>query len=163
MTDVPGHTRGIVPLLAAAGVRFLHLGVNTASPVPDVPDVFRWGGPDGAEVVVMYQDSYGETHLPEGIEDALAFAHTADNIGPADRCRRRKSSLRGSAISTPPPASAAATLEDYGVLLWARRETLPVVDQEIGNSWIHGVASDPVKTARFLALQRLYDDSRSRG
>ena len=33
MTDVPGHTLGIVPLLAEAGVRFLHLGVNTASPV----------------------------------------------------------------------------------------------------------------------------------
>ena len=32
MTDVPGHTLGIVPLLAEAGVRFLHLGVNTASP-----------------------------------------------------------------------------------------------------------------------------------
>ena len=42
MTDVPGHTRSIVPLLAEAGVRFLHLGVNEASPVPDVPEVFRW-------------------------------------------------------------------------------------------------------------------------
>ena len=28
MTDVPGHTLGIVPLLAAAGIRFLHLGVT---------------------------------------------------------------------------------------------------------------------------------------
>ena len=39
MTDVPGHTRSIVPLLSEAGVRFLHLGVNEASPVPDVPEV----------------------------------------------------------------------------------------------------------------------------
>jgi hypothetical protein len=31
-----------------------------------------------------------------------------------------------------------------------------VVTHEIGDSWIHGSASDPVKTSRFLALQRLY-------
>ena len=33
MTDVPGHTRGIVPLLAKAGIRLLHVGVNPASPL----------------------------------------------------------------------------------------------------------------------------------
>ena len=33
----------------------------------------------------------------------------------------------------------------------------PVVEQEIGDSWIHGAGSDPHKIARFLALQRLYD------
>ena len=31
MTDVPGHTRSMIPLLAGAGVRFLHIGVNPAS------------------------------------------------------------------------------------------------------------------------------------
>ena len=40
MTDVPGHTRGLVPLLAEAGLRFLHIGVNPASTPPDVPNVF---------------------------------------------------------------------------------------------------------------------------
>ncbi len=29
-TDVPGHTRAIVPHLARAGIRFLHIGVNAA-------------------------------------------------------------------------------------------------------------------------------------
>src|SRR5690606_26082369 len=62
--------------------RFLHLGVNTASPPPEVPDVFRWRAPDGAEIVVMYQKSYGETHFPAGFTEGLSFAHTADNIGP---------------------------------------------------------------------------------
>ncbi|HWJ98972.1 MAG TPA: hypothetical protein VNQ33_12485, partial [Acidimicrobiales bacterium] len=45
MTDVPGHTRAMVPLLAEAGVTFLHLGVNPAWPVPDVPPTFRWRSP----------------------------------------------------------------------------------------------------------------------
>ena len=69
MTDVPGHTLGIVPLLAEAGVHFLHLGVNAASPPPDVPELFRWRAPDGSEIVVMYQRSYGATHFPEGFDD----------------------------------------------------------------------------------------------
>ena len=156
MTDVPGHTRGIVPLLAEAGVRFLHLGVNAASPVPDVPDVFRWRAPSGEEILVMYQNSYGSTHFPDGFDDGLSFAHTIDNVGPqsvpqvADAYRHLQAEHPGARIE-------AATLDEYGALLWAQRDRFPIVDLEIGDSWIHGVATDPPKTARFLALQRLYD------
>jgi hypothetical protein len=156
MTDVPGHTRGIVPLLAEAGVHFLHIGVNTASPVPDVPDVFRWRAPGGEEVVVMVQNSYGATHLPAGLDEGLSFAHTSDNIGPQSVPQAVEAHRR---LQTEHPEAeiVASTLDAYGELLWARREDFPVVDLEIGDSWIHGVASDPQKTARFLALQRLYD------
>jgi hypothetical protein len=83
MTDVPGHTRGIVPLLAEAGVEFLHIGVNAASTPPDVPPVFVWRDPaSGAEIVVMYQGNYGDVMVVPGLADALAFAHTDDNVGP---------------------------------------------------------------------------------
>ena len=156
MTDVPGHTLGIVPLLAEAGVKFLHLGVNQASRVPDVPDIFRWRAPDGSEVLVMYQKSYGETHFPEGRADGLSFAHTNDNIGPqsvgqtAEAYRALRHAYPGAAIK-------AATLDDYAELLWPQRETFPVFDLEIGDSWIHGAASDPLKLQAFLALQRLYE------
>ena len=156
MTDVPGHTRGIVPLLAEAGVRFLHLGVNTASPVPDVPELFRWRGPGGEEVLVMYQNSYGATHVPEGLTEGLSFAHTNDNIGPQSISQTAEVTRRLQALH-PEATISASTLEDYGALLWAERERFPVLDLEIGDFWIHGVASDPIKTARFLALQRLYD------
>jgi hypothetical protein len=155
MTDVPGHTRGIVPLLAEAGVRFLHLGVNTASPVPDVPDVFRWRVA-GSEVVVMYQDSYGGTHFPRGFADGISFAHTSDNMGPQS-VPQVADVYRAMAHRYPNAAVRAAALEDYGALLWDRRAEFPVVDVEIGDSWIFGAASDPIKVQRFLALQRLYD------
>src|SRR5258706_9263456 len=60
LTDVPGHTRGIVPLLAEAGITFLHIGVNPASTAPAVPPIFVWRDTSGAEVIVMYQaGSYG--------------------------------------------------------------------------------------------------------
>jgi hypothetical protein len=156
MTDVPGHTLGIVPLLAAAGVKFLHLGVNTASPPPEVPDVFRWRAGDGAEVVVMYQKSYGATHFPQRFAEGLSFAHTADNIGPQS-VPQTVEVLRELHERHPDTEVVASTLDAYGEVLWARREEFPVVDLELGDSWIHGVGSDPVKTARFLALQRLFD------
>ena len=156
MTDVPGHTLGIVPLLAEAGVRFLHIGVNAASTPPDVPDIFRWQAPEGEEVVVIYQRCYGDTFFPQGLDVGLSFAHTGDNVGPqsvsqAVECHR---AMRA---ANPGTAIQASTLEDFGELVWRERNRFAVVDAEIADSWIHGSASDPDKTARFLALQRLYD------
>jgi len=162
MTDVPGHTRGIVPLMAEAGIRFLHLGVNTASPPPDVPDVFRWRAPSGEEIVVMYQKSYGATHFPLGFGEGLSFAHTSDNIGPQS-VPQTSEALREIAAHNPGARLRAATLDDYGALLWDRRAEFPVVDIELGDSWIHGSASDPVKTARYRALQRVYDGFEAEG
>lgn len=157
MTDVPGHTRSIVPLLAEAGVRFLHLGVNEASPVPDVPGVFRWRADSGEEVVVMYQDSYGGTYFPDGQLDGLSFAHTNDNAGPQS-ISQTVDVYRHVQSLNPDATIVASTLDTYGELLWTWREQLPVVDFEIGDSWIHGVGSDPIKVSRYLALQRLYED-----
>jgi hypothetical protein len=156
MTDVPGHTLGMVPLMAEAGIRFLHLGVNTASPVPSVPPIFRWRAPDGSEVVVMYQASYGATDFPAGPDIGLSFAHTNDNIGPQS-VGQTVEALRHMRHANPEVEIVASTLDAFGAEMWARREQFPVLEQEIGDSWIHGTASDPLKLARFRALQRLYD------
>jgi hypothetical protein len=156
MTDVPGHTLGMVPLLAEAGIRFLHLGVNTASPVPDVPPIFRWRAPDRSEVVVMYQASYGATDFPAGPDIGLSFAHTNDNIGPQS-VGQTVEALRHLGHAQPGAEIVASTLDAFGAEMWARREQFPVLEQEIGDSWIHGAATDPHKLARFRALQRLYD------
>ncbi|WEX10593.1 DUF5054 domain-containing protein [Chelativorans sp. AA-79] len=156
MTDVPGHTRSIVPLMAEAGLKFLHIGVNTACPPPDVPEIFRWRAPGGEEIVVMYQRSYGATHLPEGLVDGLSFAHTNDNMGP-QQIHQVVEILREMGHRYPDAEIRAATLEDYGAILWENRARFPVVELELGDSWIHGSASDPVKIARFRTLQRLYD------
>jgi hypothetical protein len=156
MTDVPGHTLGMVPLLAKAGITFLHLGVNTASPVPEVPPIFRWRAPDGSEIVVMYQGSYGETDFPAGPDVGLSFAHTSDNIGPQS-VAQTVDVMRAMAHAHPDADITASTLDAFGAAMWARRAQFPVVTQEIGDSWIHGTASDPIKLARFRALQRVYD------
>ncbi|ODT73118.1 MAG: DUF5054 domain-containing protein [Pelagibacterium sp. SCN 63-23] len=156
MTDVPGHTLGMVPLLAEAGIRFLHLGVNTASPVPDVPPIFRWRAPGGEEVVVMYQASYGATDFPAGDDIGLSFAHTNDNIGPQS-VGQTVEALRHMRHANPGAAIRASTLDAFGAEMWARRESIPVVTEEIGDSWIHGTATDPKKLAQYRALVRLHD------
>ena len=76
-TDVPGHTRGIVPLLADANVQFLHIGINPGSAVPRVPPLFRWQHPTGKEIIVMVESGYGSIKFIEGMDDALAFASPA--------------------------------------------------------------------------------------
>ena len=69
MTDVPGHTMGMVPLMKKNGIKFMHIGVNPATPLPDVPRVFKWEC-DGESIVVMYQKDYG---LHEEFEDFVIY------------------------------------------------------------------------------------------
>ncbi|ANJ27998.1 DUF5054 domain-containing protein [Agromyces aureus] len=158
MTDVPGHTIGLVPFLARGGLDFLHLGVNGASAVPDVPEFFAWRAPDGSEVVVNYARSYGATELgvavvPGGTE-ALHLAHTGDNFGPPP-VEEVEALFAALQAAHPGARVIASTLDAFSREAVAARASLPVLEQEIGDTWIHGVASDPVQTARLRALLRL--------
>lgn len=155
MTDVPGHTRGIVPLLAEAGIQFLHIGVNAASSAPAVPPVFVWRAPDGPEIMVMYhKESYGGLQIVPGLEQAIAFAHTGDNIGPQNiaQVREAYAQLRQ---ALPGTTIVASTLDVFARELEAVKSQLPVVTQELGDTWIHGVGSDPRKVSAYRALLRL--------
>ena len=158
MTDVPGHTIGLVPFLDEAGITYLHLGVNGASAVPEVPEFFIWRAPDGSEVVVNYAQSYGASGLgvalAPGGTDAMHLAHTGDNHGPpsAEEVEELFAQL---ATEYPGARIIASTLDAFAESVLAARESLPVLEQEIGDSWIHGVGSDPVLTARLRELLRL--------
>src|SRR5438552_5806416 len=73
MTDVPGHSRGLVPALAAHGIQLLDIGVNPASTPPDVPDVFLWKAPDGSSVAVLYhKHNYGSVVQVPGADLAIS-------------------------------------------------------------------------------------------
>lgn len=154
MTDVPGHTRGLVPLLAAAGVELLHIGVNPACPMPDVPPVFRWRSPDGAEVVVVYHGGgYGGFQSVAGCNDALAFLPAGDNLGPPTIGEVRAGFAAVAEIA-PGAEVIASCLDAFARRLIASGVTagLPVISSEIGDTWIHGAGSDPQKLARYRAL-----------
>jgi hypothetical protein len=155
MTDVPGHSRGLVPLLAAADVSFLDVGVNPASTPPDVPDVFLWKDPDGSSLAVLYhRHAYGGTVRVPGSELAISVNMRVDNTGPhtADEINGIYSDLKR---RFPNAQLKAGSFTDIAMAVEPLRSTLPVVTQEIGDTWIYGAASDPVKIARYREVARL--------
>ena len=160
MTDVPGHTRGLVTLLAEAEVSFLHLGVNPAWPVPEVPPVFRWTAPDGSSVVVAYQaGGYGGEVQVEGCDEVLVFLHGGDNIAPptADEVMEAHEGYRH---RYPGAEVRASTLDGFARALASSGavSALPEVTAEIGDPWLFGAGSDPQKLSAFrmlLDLRRL--------
>ncbi|CAB5040179.1 unannotated protein [freshwater metagenome] len=163
MTDVPGHTRGLVSVLAQAGVDFLHIGVNPAATAPSVPELFRWRDHAAAgspELRVMYQPGgYGDVQLIPGTSAAVAIDLTGDNLGPhsLEQVVARFAAL---AERFPNAQIQAARLDDVADLLREMSDSeaqnpLPVVEQEIGDTWIFGVGSDPQKTAAFREVCRL--------
>ncbi len=157
MTDVPGHSIGIVPPLQKAGISFLHIGINPASTPPDVPPLFVWRAPDGSEVVMMYQMDYGSVMVLPGTKTAVSISFTGDNNGPQtlDAIKQIFSDLQ---LKFPNALIKASTLNDVAKEVNEIRNNLPVITQELGDTWIHGAASDPWKIARFRELCRLRRD-----
>lgn len=149
LTDVPGHTVGMIEPLADSGIEFLHIGVNPATPVPKVPPLFRWKY-KGKSVVVMYQADYGEFAEFDGF--VIGFAHTGDNHGPQGVDDIRKLYCE---ISKKYPGAEikAATLNDAAERICALPD-IPVFEKEIGDTWIHGAATDPAKLSLYRELLR---------
>lgn len=155
MTDVPGHTRSIVPLLSDAGISFLHIGVNSAATVPDVPPVCRWRDARNREIILMYQKSYGEEMvLPDG-ETVLSINFTNDNKGP-HTVQRVKNIYAELHRRYPNAVVEASSLDAVARELERMRGQLPVLTSEIGDTWIYGYGSSPLRMARFRELSRLY-------
>ena len=107
MTDVPGHTKAILPILAQAGIEFMHIGVNPVSVSPEVPPLFVWRD----ELTMMYSFGYGDYQEIGDTGAALMFAHTAITTArptriPFGRCSR----ICIGAILTPPSARARWTM-----------------------------------------------------
>ncbi len=154
MTDVPGHTRGLIAPLAAQGVKFLDIGVNDASTPPEVPPLFLWKAPGGATLVVMYHHGYGGVTRVPNSDLAIATVVRDDDSGPHtlqeihDTYSTLSSQFPNAQIAPTNLTEIANAVEPY-------RGSLPVVTGEIGDTWIHGVASDPLKLARYREVARL--------
>lgn len=153
MTDVPGHTKAIVPLLAKHGIKLLHIGVNGASAMPEVPECFLWKCA-GSEIIVIYSGDYGGAFKCDLIEEVLYFDHTLDNHG-APSPEKVLEKLGKIQNDFPGYEVEAATLDDYAEALWQVKDKLPVIEKEIGDTWIHGSAADPYKSAALRQLMSL--------
>jgi hypothetical protein len=157
MTDVPGHTRGLISPLAAHGVTFLDIGVNSGSRVAELPPLFLWKDRAGASLIVMYHHSYGTALRVPGSDLAVAIVVRDDNLGPhpPNEIAEIYSDLKQ---QFPNAQITPTSLTEIANTIAPHREALPVVTQEIGDTWIHGIASDPLKIARYREVMRLRRD-----
>ena len=151
-TDVPGMTKAMIKPLYEAGVRFLHIGVNGASPVPDVPNIFVWRADSGEEIIVMYNERYGGfTKISD--ECSITFQFAGDNLEPMTKDMVAES-FEALKREYPDTLVIPATLNDVAAEVEKIRDSLPILTQEIGDSWIHGVMTDPRKVFEYQAALR---------
>ncbi len=150
MSDVPGHTKAMIPLMAEHGVEFLHLGVNPAYPLPPIPPLCRWEYRND-EIILMYQSDYGSTM--EFDDFVITFGFTHDNTGPqsVEEIRQIYKELHE---KYPGASIRAATLDDAAMMLRGIKDSLPVVSAEIGDLWIQNAGTDPKKLSLYRELLR---------
>ena len=153
MTDVPGHTRSIAPILQREGIFLLHIGVNPASMPPDVPPVFLWQAPDDSHIVVMYQKDYGGIMQIPYTSEAVALMFTGDNHGP-QTVEQVMDAYKRIQEQFPDAEVVASDLNEVAKTIAGITDKLPVVTKELGDSWIHGIGSDPLKIAQLRTLSR---------
>lgn len=155
MTDVPGHSRGLVAVLAAKGVQLLDVGVKPASTPPEVPPAFLWREPTGSSIVVLYHHhDYGGVIQIPGSDLAIDVEVRVDNSGP--HSEKEIGEIYAKLKQKFPNAEInASTLSDVAAAVHAEPAKLPVFTDEIGDTWIYGAPSDPPKIARYRELARL--------
>lgn len=151
-TDVPGVTKAMIKPLRKAGVSFLHIGVNTACKMPCVPSIFRWRNNDGEELITIYDGAYGVfTQISDTC--AMIFCFGGDNTAPmsAEDIRNRFAEIEQ---RYPDYDVVAASISDVAREAEKVRDSYPIIEGEIGDSWAYGLASDPRKTLTYHALLR---------
>ena len=154
--DETGMSRSIVPLLTAAGVGMISLGSGGASGGhPAIPDLFVWRDPpSGEQVLFAFDHGYGGgTHiLPNGV--ALYCAWNTDNGGPMS-AKSVASIYAGLQKRYPKARVHASTFDDFYDAASEVLDRLPVVTQEIGDTWLYGDPSDPLKNTHFREMSRI--------
>jgi len=154
MSDVNGHSRGLISPLVAAGVKLLDIGVNGACTIPEVPAIFSWCDPASQSLTVVYHPGYGGDVQVPGTDLALSVEMRTDNGGPhsAGEIAAIYTRLRA---KFPNAALQPSTLSDFAAAVGPYSDRLPTVTGEIGDTWIYGVPSDPPKVAQYRELARL--------
>ncbi len=156
ITDVPGVSRNLIPILRKNGITLLHIGANPGAAVPKIPELFRWKDPASGEIInVIYQNDYGK---PMQIPDTPILVNvifTHDNHGP--HTEKEIKDIYESLKQLYPNAQIIPTsFNEIALEITRYEKKLPFITQEIGDTWLYGIASDPKKIAEFRQLMRLH-------
>eukprot|EP00656_Telonema_subtile_P000960 TRINITY_DN10457_c0_g1_i2.p1 TRINITY_DN10457_c0_g1~~TRINITY_DN10457_c0_g1_i2.p1 ORF type:complete len:711 (+),score=130.56 TRINITY_DN10457_c0_g1_i2:283-2415(+) len=182
--DVPGMPRAALHLLAEAGVTALSEGMNGRMVPVNVPPAFRWQSQDGDVIMptMWHWGGYGQLseagdpiRIP-GSKHALAYCWRGDNAGPPESAREvlsnavllqkkfenstshtwthnniNRTVVVVSSSFDEFVAAVKAETDSTGALPW---EELPLITEDLADTWICGVGSDPVKVQRMRAIHR---------
>ncbi len=155
MTDVPGHTRGHHRPAGRARSdvsRYRRqFGEHPAGCSADL----RWKDPGGTSLIMMYHlhATAAWSRFPDRTWPWMLKCATITRVRTPSR--RFTGSTRACGSSSRDAQVTAANLTDIANAVEPYRERLPVVTQEIGDTWIYGVPSDPLKVARYREVARL--------
>eukprot|EP00039_Didymoeca_costata_P013657 m.211396 g.211396 ORF g.211396 m.211396 type:complete len:926 (+) comp15837_c0_seq6:99-2876(+) len=130
--------------------------------------IFRWQDPStNAEILMMIENNYGSeiddlypgrkasiVRSPTNSDTALIFHYTQDNSGVPTM--REVQDLWTSLQKQFPNATIMASSLDAFVqdVYSGDISAIPVIKQELGNSWNYGAAADPIKLATFREARR---------
>ena len=179
--DVPGLTRSVLNTFKWSDIRALSVGVNPFSAPPGVPHnkIFRWrdeasksevlafwhpygyGGhtvqPDGSVVqLTPAQDCvYSPPDTESGGRHILCFSWRSDNQGPFEDPADVMRVFDAARAAFPGADVKASTFDAFVKQVLPHWQAFEVVTSEIGDTWIWGVASDPIKAQQFRAIQRM--------
>ena len=96
-----------------------------------------------------------------GFDEVLCYAWKGDNYGPANLTQVEANFETFYRTFPNAKEVAASTLSEYWLLLSEHQDKLEVVTSEIGDTWMYGSSSDPLKlaTMRYMMRARAIEDS----
>ena len=161
--DVPGLTISAIPFFSEYGIEAVTVGVNSGSAPPAVPNLFQWEY-EGQSVIAMWHPggypsnpgsdlfhagglSIMDCVIQESSQSVLAFAFRTDNSGPPSSVQEILTYYELLQGEFPGANIIASTFEKF--INSIDKSSLPVISEEIGDSWIQGIASDPRKIVGF--------------
>jgi alpha-mannosidase len=164
VTDMPSHSGELATVLANAGVKFLHIGCNWPSGYVQTPGMFWWQGPDGSRLLTFYSSNYGTAtglNWPHEWSKGEQFVGrnllppadwpykvwpailvTMDNSGPPKETEIKAlfdeihKKMVGVKVRT-------GSMDDFYHAFMKTKPTLPVFKEEMPDTWVHGMMSDP--------------------
>ncbi|KDD76565.1 hypothetical protein H632_c180p0, partial [Helicosporidium sp. ATCC 50920] len=165
--DVPGLTSAAIPILKSRGVKGISVGVNGASAPPRVPHnrPFFWKDPGSKEqlIALWHPGGYSGQPVDRGTEcvqahyfdKAMCFAWRQDNQG-AHSVDEVKEIFKLVRDDFPGAMVRAGSMDEWmGPFLEVAGPKTRVLEDEIGDTWIYGVASDPLKMREYRELLRV--------
>jgi hypothetical protein len=166
--DVPGMTSSVIKILKDSGVKAITVGVNSGSAPPAVPKAFLWSpstrNPEHSEsILTLYHPGgYGGYTVDDAViipdlNHALVSAFRGDNKGPPESVAEILQNYKDVQTEFPNAKVVASTFDRFVNEFLPYQKNLPTINSEIGDTWIHGIASDPFKNKLFRAILRARD------